>query len=137
MTIEQQKKTNDKTNQLPKDTICSYLSNIAKKANAFFMLWISMVLMYGVVCNYSNEFGQDEFYRFIFFLQHPIVIFLNILSLFFALFHTITYFYCISKTTLLIKNSSKLTRFTLYILLWIVMISVSITLVLMVLGYFK
>lgn len=69
-----------------------YLFYMIRESSAFFMIWFSLVLMFGIICSYTNAQGQDEFYRFIFFLRHPLVIVLNSLTLLAALLHTVTWF---------------------------------------------
>lgn len=54
---------------------------------AFFMIWFSMLLIYGITSNVMNEF-----YRFIFFLRHPVVIVLNGGTLVAASVHTFCWF---------------------------------------------
>ena len=45
--------------------------SIIDKLTPFSMIWVSLVLMYGVICMYTNRMGQDEFYRFYLFLTKP------------------------------------------------------------------
>lgn len=71
--------------------------SIIDKLTAFSMIWVSMVLMYGVICMYTNAMGQDEFYRFIFFLQSPLTVIINVIALLLALFHSINWFRLIAK----------------------------------------
>ena len=71
--------------------------SIIDKLTAFSMIWVSMVLMYGVICMYTNAMGQDEFYRFIFFLQSPLAVIINVIALLLALFHSINWFRLIAK----------------------------------------
>ena len=71
--------------------------SIIDKLTAFSMIWVSMVLMYGVICMYTNAMGQDEFYRFIFFLQSPLAVIINVIALLLTLFHSINWFRLIAK----------------------------------------
>ena len=71
--------------------------SIIDKLTAFSMIWVSMVLMYWVICMYTNAMGQDEFYRFIFFLQSPLTVIINVIALLLALFHSINWFRLIAK----------------------------------------
>lgn len=71
--------------------------SIIDKLTAFSMIWVSMVLMYGVICMYTNAMGQDEFYRFIFFLQSPLAVIINVIALLLALFHSINWFRLIAN----------------------------------------
>ncbi|WP_392562795.1 hypothetical protein RHO12_04755 [Orbus sturtevantii] len=114
-----------------------YLFYTVRESTSFFMLWVSIVLMYGVICTNTNEMGRDEFYRFIFFLQHPVVIVLNVLSLVAALFHSITWFNLVPKATNIVLSRKKLSPILVTIGFWLVTIAVSTALLLLVFGYFK
>lgn len=114
-----------------------YLFYIVRESTAFFMLWISIVLMYGVICAQVNEVGRDEFYRFIFFLQNPIVIVINILALIAALIHSFTWFNLAPKATNIIFAGKKLSATPMVIGFWLVTIILSVMLLLLVLGYFR
>ncbi|WP_392551776.1 hypothetical protein RHO14_09885 [Orbus wheelerorum] len=114
-----------------------YLCYIARASTSFFMLWISIVLMYGVICAHTNEMGRDEFYRFIFFLQHPVVIVLNVLALMAALRHSIIWFNIVPKATNTRLSGKKLPALLITSGLWLLTIVVSTALLLLVFGYFK
>ncbi|RKS85242.1 fumarate reductase subunit C [Orbus hercynius] len=107
------------------------------QSNAFFMLWISIILMFGVICARPNEIGQTEFYRFIFFLQNPIVVVLNSLALLAALYHSIMWFNLFPNVSLLKPTASKQRSILLIISVWLFAIVVSVILLLLVFGYFK
>ncbi|MDF7666291.1 hypothetical protein PT273_00210 [Orbaceae bacterium ESL0727] len=63
-----------------------------RESSAFFLIWLSLLLMYSIICAYTNQVGQDEFYRVIFFLQKPWVITLNGVALLMLLLHTAIWF---------------------------------------------
>lgn len=110
---------------------------IMRESTAFFMIWVSIVLMYGVVCAHTNEVGQDEFYRFIFFLQHPVVVVINILALCAALLHTVTWFNLAPKATNIVIAAKKLPALMFVVGLWFITLAVSMYLLLTVYGYFR
>lgn len=127
-------------NQYP---IENYLNNLSPKPNwllsiiqklvPFSMIWVSLVLMYGVICMYTNMMGQDEFYRFIFFLQSPFVIVLNCIALLGAIYHSIRWFN-LTPNVVFSVNSTKTTKcYLLTAGLWFVSIIISICLLLFIL----
>ncbi|MCX8711896.1 hypothetical protein J3U57_05075 [Gilliamella sp. B3464] len=127
-------------NQYP---IENYLNNLSPKPNwllsiiqklvPFSMIWVSLVLMYGVICMYTNMMGQDEFYRFIFFLQSPFVIVLNCIALLGAIYHSIHWFN-LAPNVVFSANSTKTTKcYLLTAGLWFVSIIISICLLLFIL----
>lgn len=67
--------------------IFEHLDAVRRLLVVFFMIWFSMLLIYGVTSNVMNEF-----YRFIFFLRHPVVIVLNGATLVAACAHTFCWF---------------------------------------------
>lgn len=58
-----------------------------KLAVAFFILWFSMLLIYAVTSNVTNEF-----YQFIFFVRRPAVLIFNGITLSVLLCHTFNWF---------------------------------------------
>lgn len=106
-----------------------YRCYILRESTAIFMIWFSMLLMYGVTCIHSNEF-----YRFIFFLRNPIVIGLNTITLLAALLHTVTWFNLAPKAANVVVRDRKLPAIVSITLLWGVAIAASIVLFVLVLG---
>ncbi len=106
---------------------------IFKKLGVFFMIWVSLVLMYGVICSYTNEVGQDEFYRFIFFLRSPVVVVINCLALILALLHTVTWFNSVPTSLKLVNHNQRHFRLILIAGLWLVTLVISMMLFLFVL----
>ena len=96
------------------------------------MIWVSLVLMYGVICMYTNKMGQDEFYRFIFFLQSPVVVVLNCIALSLALFHSINWFRLMPKVIFKQNIHKKKQGYLLIIGLWGVTILLSYCLLLLI-----
>ncbi|OCG47192.1 hypothetical protein A9G34_02305 [Gilliamella sp. Choc4-2] len=101
------------------------------KLTPFSMIWVSFVLTYGVICMYTNAAGQDEFYRFIFFLQKPIVIILNSVALLLALAHSLMWF---KQMPNLLMFKSKPQSFLLIASLWLITIMGSAWLIIVVLS---
>lgn len=96
-----------------------YFFYIIRESTAFFMIWVSMVLMFGVICAHTNELGQDEFFRFIFFLRSPFAIVMNILALLAALLHTITWFNLVPKAVSVVILGQKPPAILLISSMWI------------------
>ncbi|OCG07448.1 hypothetical protein A9G13_04195 [Gilliamella sp. wkB178] len=120
-------------NILQPQTAPSRLFTILRRLIPFAMIWVSLVLMFGVICMYTNAMGQDEFYRFIFFLHNPIVVALNSLALLIALLHSILWFNSTSKIASLSQGNQKSRAWLISAGLWIVTIAISIYLLLLVL----
>lgn len=106
---------------------------IINKLIPFAMLWGSLMLMYGVICMYTNSMGQDEFYRFIFFLRSPFVVVLNCLALLVAICHSISWFNLVPKVIFSTRSNKRAQDYLFTIGLWLVTIAISICLVLFVL----
>lgn len=106
---------------------------IMRKLIPFSMIWVSLVLMYGVICMYTNAVGQDEFYRFIFFLRSPFAVVLNCIALLVAIFHSISWFNLAPKVIFLSKSNKTAQDYFLTASLWLVTLAISICLVLFVL----
>jgi fumarate reductase subunit C len=111
----------------------SSILSILNKLVPFSMIWVSLVLMFGVICMYTNAMGQDEFYRFIFFLRSPFIIVLNSIALLVAIFHSICWFNSIPKTLFLYRTAKKSQVYLIIIGLWIATIFVSAYLLLFIL----
>lgn len=114
-----------------------YIFYIMRESTAFFMLWISIILTFGIICAYPNAQGVNEFYRFIFFLQNPIVVVINILALVAALFHTLTWFNLMPKAVNIVIAAKKPPAALFIIGLWVIMMVVSSVILYAVFGYFR
>ncbi|OCG44176.1 hypothetical protein A9G35_08770 [Gilliamella sp. Choc5-1] len=110
-----------------------FIITIMHKLIPFSMIWVSLVLMYGVVCMYTNAVGQDEFYRFIFFLRSPFIVGLNCIALFISVFHTIIWFNLFPKMMSSTVFNKKTNTLLVIAGLWAVTLAVSIFLFLFVL----
>ncbi|XKM13034.1 hypothetical protein RCS94_08370 [Orbaceae bacterium ac157xtp] len=114
-----------------------YLFYLLRESTAFLMLWVSVELMFGVICTYTNQYGQDEFYRFIFFLQNPFVVFINILALISALYHTFTWFCLAPKAMSKSKLTYKIHPVISILIFWLITIILSVGILLLVTGHFR
>lgn len=78
-----------------------YKLYIAREATALPTLWFCLILFYGVVCLGNGSFKAD----FIPFLQNPIVVILNIITLAAMLLNTVTYYFMTPKVlNIIVKN---------------------------------
>ncbi|SCC19638.1 hypothetical protein [Gilliamella intestini] len=112
---------------------CPFIITIMHKLVPFSMIWVSLVLIYGVVCMYTNAVGQDEFYRFIFFLRSPFIVGLNCIALFISVFHTIVWFNLLPKTISSSMFNKQSNTLLVIVGLWAVTLAVSSFLFLFVL----
>lgn len=96
-----------------------YQFYIARETTALFSLWFSLELLYGTLCLRQSGFdflmGYAEFTHF---LQNPIVVILNILTLGASMLNTVTYFNMTPKVTNFIVKSEKLNPNIITGLLW-------------------
>lgn len=124
------------TNNQPEDINLSKkharFFSIVNKLTPFSMIWVSLILMYGVICMYTNAMGQDEFYRFIFFLQKPLVVVINSIALLLALFHSINWFRLIPKVIFKQDSHKKGKVYLLIIGFWCVTLLLSYYLLLLI-----
>ncbi|MDF7670036.1 hypothetical protein PT276_02250 [Orbaceae bacterium ESL0721] len=79
-----------------------------RETPAFFLIWLSMLLLYAAICSYTNQMGQDEFYRVIFFLRNNLVVAINVVALLILSIHLIIWIKDLSKNC---RNLSKLMFF--------------------------
>jgi fumarate reductase subunit C len=110
----------------------SSILSILNKLVPFSMIWVSLVLMFGVICMYTNAMGQDEFYRFIFFLQSPLVVTINAIALLLALFHSINWFRLIPNVIFKQSIHKKWQVYLLITGLWGVTVVISCCLLLLI-----
>lgn len=128
-----QQNTNNCLDTTQTDVKRPFIISIMHKLVPFSMIWVSLVLMYGVICMYTNTVGQDEFYRFIFFLSSPFVVVLNCIALFISVYHSMVWFNLIPKALPCTIFNKKSNTLLLIAGLWMVMLTVSIFLFLFVL----
>lgn len=111
------------------------LMNWIQNLVVFAMLWLNIVLVYGVICAHTNQLGQDEFYRFLFFLRHPVVIILNSLSLIVAILFSIVSCISLSKAIINRYPSFKSLQIGVFIILMLAIGMISRQLFIIALGY--
>ncbi|OCG20142.1 hypothetical protein A9G22_00890 [Gilliamella sp. App2-1] len=128
-----QQNNNNYLNAVQADIKRPFIIAIIHKLVPFSMIWVSLVLMYGVICMYTNAVGQDEFYRFIFFLRSPVVIVLNCVALLITLFHSISWYNSVAKTIFSSRTDKKSLTYLLIVGLWLITMSVSAYLLLFIL----
>ncbi|NUF49299.1 hypothetical protein [Gilliamella sp. ESL0250] len=128
-----QQNNNNYLDAVQTDVKPPFIIAIMRKLVPFSMIWISLVLMYGVVCMYTNAVGQDEFYRFIFFLRSPFVVVLNCIALLVSVFHSISWFNSVPKTIFSYHTDKKTKSYLFIVGLWLVTVFVSACLLLFIL----
>lgn len=101
-----------------------YKLYIVREATALPTLWFCFVLLYGVICLASGAAKVHA--DFIPFLQHPIVIVLNIITLGSALLHTVTYYFMTPKVLNIIVKNDRINPMLITATLWIITAIVSI-----------
>lgn len=85
-------------------------------------VWFSILLIYGV---FSLKSGPTEWEGFVGFLQNPLVLFINILTLFASLLHTKTWFELAPKAANIIVKGEKMGPEPVIKALWVVTAVVS------------
>lgn len=81
-----------------------YRFYMLREGTAVPALWFSLELIYGAFALKSGEAGWNGFVQF---LQHPVVLALNLLTLGAALLHTKTWFELAPKATVLVFHNEK------------------------------
>ncbi|WP_085246893.1 hypothetical protein [Gilliamella mensalis] len=120
-----QQNNNNYLDTVQTDVKPPFIIAIMHKLVPFSMIWVSLVLMYAVICMYTNTVGQDEFYRFIFFLRSPVVVVLNCFALLVSIFHSIIWFNLVPKTIFSYRTDKKSQSYLFIVGLWLVTIFVS------------
>lgn len=100
-----------------------YKFYMLREGTAVPTVWFSLVLIYGVLCLGR---GLEGMAAFIGFLQNPIVLFLNVVTLAATLLHTKTWFDLAPKAANLVVNNEKVPAATLIKALWAVMVVVTL-----------
>lgn len=102
-----------------------YRFYMLREATAVPALWFSIELIAGV---FALRHGPENWADFVAFLQHPIVLLLNVATLAAALLHSKTWFELAPKASIIIVGNKKLPPGPLVKGLWTVMILVSLAL---------
>ena len=109
-----------------------YRFYMLREATAIPTVWFSCVLLYGLWA-FGEENNAESAENFIHFLQHPVVLFLNIVTLFATLLHTVTWFNLAPKASNVVIGDKKLSPVVQIALLWVVFFIVSVTLLVLAL----
>lgn len=99
-----------------------YRFYMLREATALPAIWFSIELIAGV---FSLRHGPESWAGFVAFLQHPVVLLLNIVTLAAALLHTKTWFELAPKASIIIIGDKKLPPGPIVKGLWCVMVLVS------------
>ena len=108
-----------------------YRFYMLREVTAIPTVWFSCVLLYGLWAFGQKGSGSAE--SFIHFLQHPVVLALNILTLVATLLHTVTWFNLAPKASNVVIKDKKLSPSIQIAALWIVFLIASITILLLAL----
>ncbi|MCX8958296.1 fumarate reductase subunit FrdC [Erwinia psidii] len=100
-----------------------YRFYMLRESTAIPALWFSIELISGL---FSLKHGAESWQGFVTFLQHPVVLLLNFISLAAALLHTKTWFDLAPKASVIVIGDKKLSPEPVIKLLWAVTIIVSI-----------
>ena len=105
-----------------------YKLYIAREATAIPSLWFSLILLYGVMSLVPliHDGNIVAFNNFVGFLQNPIVVIINIISLAASLLNTVTYYNMTPKVLNIIAGNEKLNPKIITGGLWVATAVVSI-----------
>ncbi|QIQ20780.1 fumarate reductase subunit C [Zophobihabitans entericus] len=104
-----------------------YRKYILRESTSVLMIWFSLLILYGL-----TTINTDEFYNFIFFVRHPVVIAINAITLLAALYHSITWFNLAPKAMNVVVKDRKLPALIPIMALWILTIVASVVLFMIV-----
>ncbi|ADM40414.1 fumarate reductase subunit FrdC [Edwardsiella piscicida] len=96
-----------------------YKFYMLRESSALENVWFSIVLIYGV---FSLKDGAAGWESFVAFLQNPLVLVLNIISLLLAVLHTKTWFELAPKAANIVVNDEKMGPAPIIKALWVVTI---------------
>ncbi|WP_437890763.1 fumarate reductase subunit FrdC [Phytobacter sp. V91] len=94
-----------------------YRFYMLREGTAIPTVWFSIVLIYGL---FALKHGPETWASFVGFLQNPIVVVLNLLTLAAALLHTKTWFELAPKAANIIIKNEKLKPEPIIMGLWVV-----------------
>jgi fumarate reductase subunit C len=100
-----------------------YRFYMLREGTAIPALWFSLELLFGL---YALKGGPEQWQSFVGFLQHPIVLLLNLVSLAAALLHSKTWFELAPKAAIIMVKDEKLKPQPIIIALWIVTLIVTL-----------
>ena len=99
-----------------------YRFYMLREGTAIPALWFSIEMIFGL---FALKRGAESWDVFIGFLQHPVVLFLNLVALAAALLHSKTWFELAPKAAVIVIKEKKLSPRPLIIGLWIAMAVIS------------
>ena len=72
----------------------SYLKFILREISSVFVAWfiLELLMLIHALSSGQGAFPQQAYEEFLIWLRNPIVVFVNVLSLFFVVFHAVTWF---------------------------------------------
>ncbi|AUG99266.1 fumarate reductase subunit FrdC [Pectobacteriaceae bacterium CE70] len=82
-----------------------YRFYMLREGTAVPAVWFSIVLLYGV---FSLKAGPEGWAHFVGFLQHPLVLLINIIALLAAVLHTKTWFELAPKASIIVIKDEKM-----------------------------
>ncbi|MGK9173517.1 fumarate reductase subunit FrdC [Yokenella regensburgei] len=94
-----------------------YRFYMLREGTAVPTVWFSIILIYGL---FSLKHGPESWMGFVSFLQNPIVVILNLITLAAALLHTKTWFELAPKAANVIIKDEKLRPEPIILGLWVV-----------------
>ncbi|MDG6894760.1 fumarate reductase subunit FrdC [Volucribacter amazonae] len=101
-----------------------YKLYVFREATAIPTLWFSLILFYGVICLGGGVESVKQ--HFIPFLQNPVVVILNVITLAAVLLNTVTYYVMTPKVLNIVVKNERLNPNIITIGLWIATALVSI-----------
>ena len=99
-----------------------YRFYMLREGTAVVQLWFSLLVMYGVYC---RKGGPADWAGYVHFLQNPVVVLVNILTLAGTLLHTVTWFQLAPKAVNIVIKDEKMGPEPIVRLLWVVTLIVN------------
>ncbi|MGL5758893.1 fumarate reductase subunit FrdC [Plesiomonas sp.] len=100
-----------------------YKFYMIREGSAIPTVWFGLVLLYGM---FALRSGAESWGTFVDFLQNPIVLLLNLITLAMTLLHTATWFNLAPKAQIIIVNDEKLAESKIVKALWAVMVAFTV-----------
>lgn len=107
-----------------------YRFYMLREGTAIPALWFSIELIFGL---FALKNGAESWAGFVAFLQHPLVLLLNIVALAAALLHSKTWFELAPKAAIVVIRGEKMGPSPVIIALWVVMALVTLAILIMAL----
>jgi len=107
-----------------------YRFYMLREGTALPALWFSIEMIFGL---YALKRGAESWAAFMDFLQHPVVLLLNMIALAAALLHSKTWFELAPKASIIIIGDKKLSSGPIVKGLWVAMALISLVILAIVL----